>query len=400
MNRADPSLELRPAGEEDILPLARLWALAFPGERSVSTRARQLQEGGTYGGLETCWVAEREGRMAGAFRVYDLLLHLHGRPLPTLGLAALAVDPSFRRQGVGAALCRAALRLGRERGDVLSALYPFRVDFYARLGYALTGEFHRYRFPPAALPAFPGAGSVRMIPPGERVSVVPDFYASLLPGMHGMARRTRAMWGFLEDEEETHVWGVSRPGGLGGYMVTECRPGRRGRKAALRVRELLAGDADSYRALLGWLSLQSRSVGGGHLRCRSGGAAPSGPLPSTAARKREHPRPLVSLGHPPPGPHAAGPPSPGGPGADGLLGRGGPGREGRRPPRELGALAGGCPGAAPAGPRPGPEDGALPIALVSGLLAEGDLPGVRPRGAPGISIPPWGFGIFRLLDVF
>jgi predicted acetyltransferase len=397
MNRADPSLELRPAGEEDILPLARLWALAFPGERSVSTRARQLQEGGTYGGLETCWVAEREGRMAGAFRVYDLLLHLHGRPLPTLGLAALAVDPSFRRQGVGAALCRAALRLGRERGDVLSALYPFRVDFYARLGYALTGEFHRYRFPPAALPAFPGAGSVRMIPPGERVSVVPEFYASLLPGMHGMARRTRAMWGFLEDEE-VHVWGVSRPGGLGGYMVTECRPGRRGRKAALRVRELLAGDADSYRALLGWLSLQADqweevtydAVPGerlhqvlSHPRLPGSGNTRGLWFPSATLLRG----PMLRVLHLPE-----------------VLARMGFSEGAVLDVRDadLPENSGRWRGAAPGPPqrlRARGEDGALPIALVSGLLAEGDLPGVPPGGGGDFS-PTMGLRDFRLLDVF
>ncbi len=397
MNRAEPSLELRPAREDDLLPLARLWAVAFPGERSVSTRARQLREGGTYGGLETCWVAEQEGRMAGAFRVYDLLLHLHGRPLPTLGLAALAVDPSFRRRGVGAALCRAAMRLGRERGDLLSALYPFRVDFYARLGYALAGEFHRYRFPPAALPAFPGADTVRMIPPAEREPMLPDFYASLLGRMHGAVRRTPGMWEFLADEE-VQVWGVPAPGGLGGYMVTEPRPGGSRRKSALRVRELLAGDADSYRALLGWLARQSDqweevtydALPGerlqqvlSHPRLPGNGRARGLWFPSATLLRG----PMVRVLHLPDLLERMGFPE----GAvldvrDADL------------PENSGRWHGASEGV-PQRLQPRGEGGALPIALVSGLLAEGELPGLPPSGGPDFD-PPMGIRDFRLLDAF
>jgi predicted acetyltransferase len=401
MAPSDPPLDLRPASEDDLLPLARLWALAFPGERSVATRARQLTEGGPYGGLETAWVAERKGRLAGAFRAYDLTLHLFGQPFPTLGLAAVAVDPTFRRMGVGGALCRAALRLGRERGDLLSALYPFRVDYYARLGFTLTGEFHRYRFPPAALPLFPGGDRVRRLTPEERIPQVPRFYASLLPRLHGAAHRTPAMWEFLE-EEETQVWGLYSENGeaeeLQGYMVTESQPRRRGRGAELRVQELLVEDPDGYRAFLGWLSAQRDqwaevtydALPGerlqqvlSHPRLPGTGMGRGLWFPSATIlrgpmlRILRLPDVLARLGF----------------------------REGSildvrdaEFPENSGRWSG-SEGEEPQRVRRRAGEGALPISLVTGLLAEGELPGLSAPEALGFD-PVMGIRDFRILDVF
>ena len=70
-------------------------------------------------------------------------------------MSGVAVAPDFRRRGLGRSLCAKALREGRQRGDVLSLLYPFRVSFYVGLGYTLAGEMHHYRFRPADLPGAP-----------------------------------------------------------------------------------------------------------------------------------------------------------------------------------------------------------------------------------------------------
>ena len=401
MTPPDLPLDLRPAREGDLIPLARLWALAFPGEPSVANRARQLREGGPYGGLETAWVAERDGRMAGAFRAYDLTLHLFGHPFPTLGLAAVAVHPSFRRMGVGGALCRAALRLGRERGDLLSALYPFRVDYYARLGFTLAGEFHRYRFPPASLPLFPGWERIRMLVPDERIPRIPRFYASLLPRLHGVAHRTPAMWEFLK-EEETQVWGLGsrdgEDGELEGYMVTDSHPRRRGRGAELRVRELLVEDADGYRAFLGWLSAQRDqwteiiydALPGerlqqvlSHPRLPGTGTGRGLWFPSATIlrgpmlRILRLPDVLARLGF----------------------------REGAVldvRDAEFPENSGRWSGSGEQDPqrvRGRAIEGALPISLVTGLLAEGELPGLPPPAASRFD-PVMGIRDFRILDVF
>jgi len=257
---------IRRATEADVQDLANLWALAFPGERSAEDRARGLREGGAWGGVENCWVATSEGRLDGAFRTLPLVMHLLGRPVPTLGVAAVAVAPHARRRGLGAHLCRTALRIGRDQGDLLAALYPFRTDFYARLGFALAGELHRYRFPPEALPAFDGVDRVQVCsdPPGR----LPALYDALLPSAHGLVVRSRKRWEAILSASpvvfEIHAGGstgldrgeVGLDGTLGGYLLGSLRKLPRGAGLEFRITEFLAADLDSYRAALGWLSCQ------------------------------------------------------------------------------------------------------------------------------------------------
>jgi len=255
---------LRPAEESDAGRLTRLWADAFPGARTVQDRLAALLRGdGPYGGLETCWVAEVDGTFVGGLRTYALRMCLWGEELPVQGLAAVAVAPEARRAGVGHAMCREALRIGAEKGDLLSALFPFRVGFYARLDYALAGRLERYRFRPEALPLFPERERVVRLSTEEAMEKVASCYQSLLPRFNGLIRRGAGLWRTHLEEGPVQVWGVvpegadPRGGGaLSGYLIGHVPPPRSRETAGIRIRELVAADLGSYRGLLGWVSAQ------------------------------------------------------------------------------------------------------------------------------------------------
>lgn len=246
---------LRPAEAADVPELARLWAQAFPRERSVAERIDDLEQGLTWGGLEDCWVAEgREGAIDGALRTYRMTVHTWGRTWPAMGLAGVAVATHARRAGLARQICEEALRRARDRGDVLSILYPFRTSFYGNLGYVLAGELHRYRFAPEALPLLPGWRNVRMAADAEVREAVPEVYDRVARRSVGMLTRTSKAWAFLAAPDTWCPVHRGPDGELDGYLV--ARAGRSGPDAVLRVRELVAEGPEAYRALLGWLSAQ------------------------------------------------------------------------------------------------------------------------------------------------
>jgi len=250
------SHELVRASRRDIPRLAELWAHAFPGERTVEQRVRQLEAGGVYGGIDDAWLLTRQDRLAGALRLYRLTQYLHGTRLPMMGVAAVAVAPAARRQGLGADLCRQALRLGRARGDVVSVLYPFRPSFYQRLGWGLVGILDSFLFRPRDLPAPASFGRVRLAGPADRVAVA-EVYAQVASASHGLIERTSRIWEQHLAPEDRHLFMLERDERAAGYLLVRYGHSVTPTERALHIHELVAADDDAYRELLGWIALQA-----------------------------------------------------------------------------------------------------------------------------------------------
>jgi predicted acetyltransferase len=244
---------IRQAERKDITQLAELWARAFPGERTVAQRIAQMEMGGVFGGVETAWIAERAGNMVGAFRAYSLTQHMHGAAYGMMGLAAVAVDETARRRGVGRELCEHAIRIARDRGDTLSVLYPFRPAFYHALGWGLVGELHTYRFRPESLLAR-GSGDVRRATADDSAAIA-ACYAEVAHAGNGMIRRTPRIWRLHLDTDVTTTY-VTGEDDVAGYIIV--RFGRSGSpdERPMYVRELVASDASAYETLLGWIAAQ------------------------------------------------------------------------------------------------------------------------------------------------
>lgn len=247
-------VQIRRAESADLEPLAQLWAQSFPGRRTVEDRVAQLEAGIPYGGLESSWILEDSGRLAGAFKAYYLTQYLGGVGVPMLGLAAVATAPTARRRGVGRAICRAALRIGRERGDLVSTLYPFRPSFYRALGWGAAGELYSFRFSPQSLPSYEEVSRVRAAVEED----TPDLaavYARVAARSNGLIERAPGTWAYHLSKSSTYPF-VYEANGIRGYILARFEAGDAPGAGILTVQELIAEDDDAYRGLLGWLSLQ------------------------------------------------------------------------------------------------------------------------------------------------
>lgn len=275
--RSPDSVTLRPARPIDTREIAELWCDAFPGRRSIEDRIAMLESGGRYGGLETVLVMrDAQGSLAGASKIYRMEVHIAGAALPMMGLAAVAVAPSHRRRGLGARLCTEALRVATNRGDVVSVLYPFRPDYYERLGWGLVGELHDYRFETAALPDYEEARHVRPATGESDGDAIAACYARVAARSNGPIVRDRRVWAYRLAAEELGVRpltaqaaaGTPRSGsnlravvfdddGVAGYALLRSVSRRDRGKGTVEIRELVAESERAYRGLLGHVAALS-----------------------------------------------------------------------------------------------------------------------------------------------
>lgn len=142
----------RPARPDEIDDVARLEAHSFPAPGRGPEWWEDFLLNGPHGGLEALWVAEEQGRLVGACQLFWLRQWISGVPMRVTGVGGVAIAPTHRRRGLATRLLVAGFEHARERGDVGSALFPFRAAFYDGLGYGLAGEAHQYQVEPSLLP--------------------------------------------------------------------------------------------------------------------------------------------------------------------------------------------------------------------------------------------------------
>ena len=76
-----------------------------------------------------------------------------GRALPCCAVWGVATLPEHRGSGLASAVTESVMRAGRDRGAIVSALYPAVVKPYRSLGYELAGTFTKHRIAIEAIPA-------------------------------------------------------------------------------------------------------------------------------------------------------------------------------------------------------------------------------------------------------
>ena len=185
-------------------------------------------------------------------RVYDS--YFGGAPVPTCGIAAVTVSAEHRGQGGMTPLFTETLRFARERGAVISTLFPTAPGIYRRFGYELIADFVTVQLRTAMLAAVPRPAAIR-----TRRATAADFDA---------IREVYDTWA-IEQNGPLSRRGVSFPATAADFLgsftgvTIALDPADRvcgyaswnrgqgyGEDAVISVADLLATTPDGYRALL------------------------------------------------------------------------------------------------------------------------------------------------------
>lgn len=240
----------RPARSDELPQLARLIGHSFVGR----TR-EQLREMVERIGVEPLWVAEQAGRPVAACHLHAFRQWIAGVAVPMMGLGTVAVAPTHRRRRLAGRLVGAGLRRARERGDLVSALYPFRVAFYEALGYGLAGAAHQYLLPPESLPDAPERGGVTLVEGEAELRALRAVYDRWAPTQTGQLARSEREWQKVWDgDDRAGVLYRDAAGEPQGYAIVRYRADLPPQERFLEVEERAWLTAAAQRALYGWLA--------------------------------------------------------------------------------------------------------------------------------------------------
>jgi len=266
-----PLSEIRLLGPDDADASARMSAEAF-GAPSSGTLAFTLG-----GGL---W---RWGLFDGdvlAAKANDRAYHsmIGGRPVPTAGVAGVAVAPEYRGGGLARRMMQHLLTAARTRGAALASLFRTAPALYRSLGFENVAELRVVEIPTSALIGMrvPEGVSLRRATITD-VSAARAVYGAV--AAQSSCLLTRVGESFPESDE---AWlaqdgqvtvAVDETGQVIGYLRWVRGTGF-GPAVSLSVTDLQALTEPAYRALLA--TVGSFSAVTGSVRLRSSGTDPVG----------------------------------------------------------------------------------------------------------------------------
>ena len=178
-----------------------------------------------------------------------------GRAVPLGGFSPVAVLPEYRGRGWGKAITAGQYPDMRDRGEVLSGLFPASVALYRSVGFEIAGSYVHRRIPArhvAALrpdhPAPVRRGTV------ADVAAVHRCYDRLARRIDGPVTRSAYWWQrFLPADLADNVLYVvdhpTEPGELDGYGFYRHGTARGPYDYSVVVAEVQAGDPDSLASL-------------------------------------------------------------------------------------------------------------------------------------------------------
>jgi predicted acetyltransferase len=186
-----------------------------------------------------------------------------GRRVPMGGLSAVAVTPDRRGAGVARRVVAACLPDMRQRGEVISSLYPATTSLYRSLGWEVAGAVAWRTVVPARLAGIPRPEGVSMRPAdaGDHAAVH-ACYARLARETSGLLDRHEGWWGLRESRAQgASTWlAVNEAGDVEGYLVYRRRDGSLGPGGPFRlaVDDFVWTTRDAGRAL--WRLIASWST--------------------------------------------------------------------------------------------------------------------------------------------
>lgn len=158
-------LSLRWVGSEsfDAIALARLHSYSGPEKDYNVYRERiELDRRASNGDY---LLAEKDGQTVGTTTSLSMHMWMRGARFACQGIAFVGTIKTQRRtgarseKGIASQMMHESLRLARERGQVITALMPFRASFYEHFGYGFAERRTEWTLPLAILPSGDFAGT-------------------------------------------------------------------------------------------------------------------------------------------------------------------------------------------------------------------------------------------------
>ncbi len=254
---------IKPIPQEDLQEFVEIVANAYPAMELDSSdgryRAMDRLEQSYIDDSRQLFGLYRDVSLLGGMFLYDFKMNIHDILVSMGGIGLLAVHLLHKKEKVAKELIEFSFDHFQKNKAPMVSLYPFRPDFYRRMGFGYGPKISHYRVLPSAIPRRGSRDNIHYMEESDGPKLL-KCYDRYTRRTHGMILRR------LEDIERQ----LFRPGGrviaflkdgeLKGYLVFSFEKGETFLQNDLYVNELIYDGPDVLNQLLAFLHTQLDQV--------------------------------------------------------------------------------------------------------------------------------------------
>lgn len=253
--------EIRKLNEAELITFAQIVANAYPGidiplAEEFGQQLAQIQANDPSTGYYGLF---HNGVLRGGMRLFDFRMNLLGVKTLAGGVGLVAVDLLHKKEKVAHDLIRFFLQHYHERGSALTTLYPFRPDFYRKMGFGYGTKMNQYRLKPAQLPTGPSKAHVQLLNADDKAAVL-ACYQRFVDRTHGMIDRSMLLFDRMFAQPGNRIVGFKQGEQILGYMIFSFKRGEHFAHNDIEVSELVYETSEALSELLTFLHSQADQI--------------------------------------------------------------------------------------------------------------------------------------------
>jgi predicted acetyltransferase len=159
--------------------------------------------------------AWRDDKLVGIMRLHTFEMNVHGVVMPAGGVGNVAVDLRRRKEHVSKYMMEYYHDYYLERGAPIALLWPFRPDFYRKMGYGYGRKMNKYAIKPNDLPR--GSREHVDYMGKDNLDALHECYNRYAMASHGMILKKRAF--FERFIQRYKVVGYKKNGKVEGFIA-------------------------------------------------------------------------------------------------------------------------------------------------------------------------------------
>jgi predicted acetyltransferase len=201
-----------------------------------------------------------KAKLRGGLRLFDFTMNVFSTWVPTGGGGFLAVDLVHKKEKVARELMNFFIRHYRDRGYPLAALYPFRPDFYRKMGFGYGTKVNKYLIKPSDLPRGNSKKHIRSLKKEDfrAMHACYDRYAAKTHGMFKRCKYESMRLGW----QNVQIVGYVNRNRIEGYVVFSFKSGREDNFIFndIHISEFIYENREAFSELMTFLHTQADQI--------------------------------------------------------------------------------------------------------------------------------------------